>query len=70
MSNTDTKDTSNTTKVIKVTYTEQSKAVVTSTQIEYSGTSIPSKEEVLKESQEVFLEAQKFAAIQTMKKMR
>lgn len=55
-------------KTIKVTFTEQAHAVVATTQVEYSGDNIPSKEDVLSEAQDLFEKATQYSARKTMQK--
>lgn len=57
-------------KDIKVSYTEQSKAVTTSVSIDYYGSKeeIPSNEDILIETQKLFEEAQRYSTRKTMEK--
>lgn len=55
-------------KEVSITYTEQSKAVVVTTKVDYSGDNIPSNEDIIKEAQDVFTTAHRFAVLETMKK--
>ena len=59
-------------KTIKIGFTGQSKAVVCSTSIEYSGDSekIPDKEAVVRENVELFEIADKYAKVKTLEKVR
>lgn len=57
-------------KLVKIEYEEQAKAVVTNVKIEYSGDNIPSNEDIRKETQQLFLDCQKFALLKTMEKSR
>jgi hypothetical protein len=53
-------------KTIKVEFSEQSKCVVASVKVESTGESLDTSD-ILKEAQLLFIEAHKFAVMQTMK---
>lgn len=55
-------------KSVKITFTEQSKHVVATTQVEYSGEGVPSNDVILTEGQELFDKATLYSARKTMQK--
>lgn len=57
-------------KRTKVSYTEQSNAVVTNITIEYEGDNIPTNDEIMVESQKLFEKASDYSTIKTMQKIR
>jgi hypothetical protein len=57
-------------KLIKISIDGQSKAVVASVSIEYSGEVTKSNQEIIEETIECFKVADKFATLKTLEKMR
>jgi hypothetical protein len=55
-------------KTIKITYTEQAKAVVCTTQIGYTGEGVPSNDDVLKEAQDLYDKASLYSVRKSMQK--
>ena len=53
-------------KTVKVEFSEQSKCVVATIKVESTGESLDTSD-ILKEAQLLFIDAQKFAVMQTMK---
>lgn len=58
------------TKNVKVSFTEQSKAMTASVHIEYIGEDVPSNDKILEETKDLYREASKFSGAVTMQRAR